>query len=56
MMRRVGEDAQTNYPWTGDQIAEIHAELSKTRPVEELPQLREERDRNILRLLSLRET
>ena len=55
MMRRMGEDAQTDYDWTGDQISEIHAELTKSFPVEDLPRFREDRDRNILRLLNLRE-
>lgn len=55
MMRRMGEDAQTDYAWTGEQIAEIHDQLIKTRPVDNLPTLQRERDRSILALRRLRE-
>lgn len=55
MMRRMGEDAQTDYKWTNEQIAQIHGELIKTRPIEALPRLQQRRDRNILALRRLRE-
>ncbi len=54
MMRRMGEDAQTAYPWTEEQVAAIHRELTRTRPVEELARFQQERDRNILALRELR--
>jgi 3-hydroxyacyl-CoA dehydrogenase len=54
MMRRMGEDARTDYPWTAEQIAAIHQELSATYPVGEIGRLQQERNENIMRLLHLR--
>jgi len=55
MMRRMGEDARTAYPWTAEQIAAIHAELASTRPVTAIPTLQADRDAHILALRTLRE-
>lgn len=55
MMRRMGEDARTDYRWTAEQIAAIHDEMSKVIPVSALPQHVQQRDRNILALRALRD-
>lgn len=55
MMRRMGEDARTDYPWTNEQIAAIHQQLIAARPVSRIGELQQERDRHILALRQLRE-
>ena len=37
MMRKMGQDAQTNYGWTPEQIAEIHDRMSAQQPVQSIP-------------------
>ena len=54
MMRRMGEDAQTDYPWTNEQINAIHEKLVQTRPVTNLPILQQERDASIIALRRLK--
>ena len=54
MMRRMGEDARTDYPWTNEQIAAIHQQLIAARPVSRIGELQQERDRHILALRQLR--
>ena len=54
MMRRMGEGARTDYPWTNEQIAAIHQQLIAARPVSRIGELQQERDRHILALRQLR--
>jgi L-gulonate 3-dehydrogenase len=56
MMRRMGEDARTDYAWTNDQIQAIHDELSVTQPVARIAELQRDRDRRIVALRTLRES
>jgi 3-hydroxyacyl-CoA dehydrogenase len=37
MMRRMGADAHTDYPWTPEQIAPIHDQLAAKTPVADIP-------------------
>lgn len=53
MMRRMGEDARTDYPWTTRQIQAIHDELSVNQPVDLVAALQQDRDRSILALRTL---
>lgn len=53
MMRRMGEDARTDYPWTEETIDAIHAELCKRMPVEDIPKHQMRRDRTILAVRKL---
>jgi 3-hydroxyacyl-CoA dehydrogenase len=55
MMRRMGADARTDYDWTTQQIAEIHAGLAARIPIPEIASSQQERDRRILALLLLKE-
>jgi L-gulonate 3-dehydrogenase len=55
MMRRMGEDARTDYAWTNQQIQAIHDELSVTQPVARIAELQQDRDRRIVALRTLRE-
>lgn len=55
MMRRMGEDARTDYNWTPGQIGAIHGDLVKTYPLDEIAQQQEQRDRAILSLRRLRD-
>ncbi len=48
MMRRMGEDARTNYPWTDAQIAAIHETLSQSMPVGRIADWQAWRDTRIL--------
>jgi 3-hydroxyacyl-CoA dehydrogenase len=48
MMRRMGEDARTAYPWTTEQIAAIHATLTETMPVDRIADWQAWRDTRIL--------
>lgn len=54
MMRRMGNDARTDYEWTDQQIARIHADVAKSLPVEDLAKHQLERDRRILALRRLK--
>lgn len=48
MMRAMGEAARTDYDWSDDLVAAIHAELEKYVPVAEIPARQAWRDRRIL--------
>ena len=54
MMRRLGKDAQPDYDWTSDQIADAHSRLSQTIPVADIPRRQNERDRRIVALRRLK--
>ncbi|MEQ1768259.1 MAG: 3-hydroxyacyl-CoA dehydrogenase NAD-binding domain-containing protein [Devosia sp.] len=56
MMRRMGADARTDYPWTQAQSELIHSAMIKTMPIDTLPLHAARRDRNILALRHLRKT
>lgn len=56
MMRKMGLDARTDYPWTAAQVAEIHGAMVEDMPVDELLEHVARRDRNILALGRLRKT
>ena len=56
MMRRMGADARTDYPWTEEQSEIIHSTMIKTMPIDTLPLHVARRDRNILALRHLRKT
>lgn len=48
MMKRMGQDAKTDYDWTDDQIAAIHEWLSSVQPVDGIPDAQAWRDSRIL--------
>jgi L-gulonate 3-dehydrogenase len=48
MMKRLGRDARTDYDWTAEQVAAIHAGLAKRIPLETIAGRAEWRDRRIL--------
>jgi L-gulonate 3-dehydrogenase len=48
MMRRMGQDARTDYPWTDAQIAAIHTILTDKTPVDAIPDRQTWRDGRIL--------
>jgi hypothetical protein len=50
MMKQMGEEARTDYDWTADQIASIHAEMVKHIPLEDIARRQIWRDRRILAL------
>ncbi len=54
MMRRMGADARTDYPWTDAQIAAAHELLARHIPLTEIAAGQRARDRRILELLRLR--
>jgi 3-hydroxyacyl-CoA dehydrogenase len=54
MMRRMGAEARTDYAWTAEQIAEIHAALSRRIPLAEIEERQVWRDRRILALLRMK--
>ena len=54
MMRRMGADARTDYEWTNEQIADVHASLAKDIPIAEIPAHQRQRDRSILALRELK--
>lgn len=54
MMRKMGEDARTDYPWTEGQAARIHSAMARAMPIDELPAHTARRDINILALMRLR--
>lgn len=54
MMRTVGEDARTDYPWDQALIDKIHERLASATPVADIPDKQLERDRNIMSLLNWR--
>lgn len=55
MMRRMGADARTDYDWTNEQIADVHAGLAEDIPIAEIPAHQRQRDRSILALRALRD-
>ncbi len=48
MMRAMGQGARTDYDWSADLVAAIHAELEQHVPVAEIPARQAWRDRRIL--------
>lgn len=48
MMRRMGEDARTAYPWTEAQVAAIHEAMAAQVPVARIPERQAWRDGRIL--------
>jgi 3-hydroxyacyl-CoA dehydrogenase len=54
MMRRMGAEARTDYDWTPEQIAAIHASLSRRIPLTEIEERQVWRDRRILALLRMK--
>ncbi|MDQ6437547.1 3-hydroxyacyl-CoA dehydrogenase NAD-binding domain-containing protein [Mesorhizobium sp. LHD-90] len=55
MMRRMGEDARTDYKWTDEMVEAIHAEISARIPVDSIPERQAWRDRRILKTRKLQE-
>lgn len=55
MMRKMGEDAVTDYAWTDAHIARIHSAMTRSMPLDELPAHTARRDANILALRRLRD-
>ena len=55
MMRHMGRDARTDYPWTADHAARIHDAMSAQTPVTDIPKAQSRRNANILRLRALRD-
>ncbi len=54
MMRRMGQQARTDYPW-GDQTVDlIHAAMCEQVAPEEIPAAQRQRNANLLRLRALR--
>ena len=54
MMRTVGEDARTDYPWDATLINRIHERLVKKIPVANIPEAQLARDQRIMSLLHWR--
>ncbi len=48
MMRRMGEDARTDYPWTDAMVEAIHAEMEAAVPISAIPERQHWRDGRIL--------
>ncbi|MEM8664440.1 MAG: 3-hydroxyacyl-CoA dehydrogenase NAD-binding domain-containing protein [Pseudomonadota bacterium] len=55
MMRKMGEAARTDYPWTAEDAARIHERLVAVQPVETIPDAQEQRNANILRLRAIKQ-
>ncbi len=56
MMRELAFDARMDYPWDEALVARIHETLSKTCPVEEVPERQAWRDRRIMATLKRRQS
>ena len=56
MMRRLGADARTDYDWSPELIASIHAELVKETPVADIPERQAWRNGRIMATRKLQET
>lgn len=54
MMRRMGQQARTDYPWGDETVDLIHAAMSGQVPPEEIPAAQRQRNANLLRLRALR--
>jgi len=48
MMKRMGQDAKTDYDWGPQQVAEIHEWLASQLPVDNIAEAQAWRDRRIL--------
>lgn len=48
MMRRMGQDARTDYDWSDDLIARVHADMAARFPVADIPDWQAWRDDRIL--------
>ncbi len=53
MMRRMGEDARTDYPWTDQMVEAIHAEMEAAVAVKDIPERQHWRDDRILKTRKL---
>ena len=56
MMRKMGEDANTNYPWTEADAVRIHESLVKQVPIADIPEAQAERNKRIMQLRRLRQS
>lgn len=56
MMRRMGEDARTDYPWNDEMVDKIHAELAERMPIDTIPERQVWRDGRILKTRKLQES
>jgi L-gulonate 3-dehydrogenase len=56
MMRRMGEDARTDYPWTDAMVEAIHAEMEARTPIATIPERQHWRDDRILATRKLQES
>ncbi|MGB3500697.1 MAG: 3-hydroxyacyl-CoA dehydrogenase NAD-binding domain-containing protein [Mesorhizobium sp.] len=56
MMRRMGEDARTDYPWTNEMVDAIHAEMAERIPLDTIPERQVWRDGRILKTRKLQES
>jgi hypothetical protein len=54
MMRTVGEDARTDYPWDAALINRIHERLAEQTPVADIGEAQLARDQRIMSLLHWR--
>lgn len=48
MMKKMGQDARTDYDWGPEMVETIHGQLSESQPVETIPAAQAWRDRRIL--------
>lgn len=55
MMRQLGAAARTDYPWTAEQIASAHAEVTRRIPIDTIADRQAWRDRQILALRQLKQ-
>ncbi len=55
MMRRLGQEARTDYDWTPEQIAAAHAKLASTIPLADISAEQNKRDQRILALRRLKD-
>lgn len=54
MMRKIGAEARTDYPWGEDTVARIHDDMCAQVPVEKIPEEQERRNSRLLHLRNLR--
>ncbi|MCG8503167.1 MAG: 3-hydroxyacyl-CoA dehydrogenase NAD-binding domain-containing protein [Sphingomonadales bacterium] len=54
MMKRIGQDARTDYPWDMDLARTIHAALAERIPVSDIPEHQDRRDAQILAARKIR--
>jgi 3-hydroxyacyl-CoA dehydrogenase len=54
MMRRMGEDARTDYPWGDDTVERIHSAMAARVPNDQIPAAQLKRNARLLELRALR--